>query len=184
MRTVKSQIAWCARAHWCLSIVMGAMVITFIVFGWRPAWSRQRQLRTDIESASHILDTNQSRATNLPILMLEVSRLKGKLDRFNKKLPKTAELGEFIRDLTQYSQQNSLRKLVHQPGAIRRLELYGELPITMNFEGDFNSVFTFLRQMEDMSRLARVKTLTIRCRDPKLGGVDVSMAVNVYFSEL
>ena len=183
-RTIKSQIAWCARAHWVLSILMGVLLVSFILFGWRPAWSRQRQLRTEIDAAARVLDTNQSRASNMSVLMREVARLQSQLARFNKKLPRTAELGEFIREITQVSQQCALYKLVHQPGQIRRLELYSEVPITMNFEGNFNDVFLFLRQMEQMQRLARVKNITVRTRDTKLGTVDVSMAMNIYFSEL
>ncbi len=64
------------------------------------------------------------------------------------------------------------------------LELYSEIPITMNFEGDFSSVFGFLREMEAMPRLTRVKSLNIRTKDPKLGIVDVNLAMNIYFSEL
>jgi Tfp pilus assembly protein PilO len=99
-------------------------------------------------------------------------------------LPKTAELGEFLRDLTPVSQQYAIRKLIHQPGTVKRLDLYGEIPITMNFEGDFQNVFSFLRQLEEMPRLTRVRNLTIKAKDGKLGQVDVNMAMNIYFSEL
>ena len=54
----------------------------------------------------------------------------------------------------------------------------------MTFEGDFLNVFGFLRELEGMQRLTRVKTLSVRCKDPKTGQVDVSMAMNIYFSEL
>jgi hypothetical protein len=54
----------------------------------------------------------------------------------------------------------------------------------MNFEGDFQNVFSFIRQLEEMQRLTRVRSLTVKCKDGKLGHVDVSMAMNIYFSEL
>jgi Tfp pilus assembly protein PilO len=167
-----------------MSIFIASLFLLFFVVGYRPANQRLLLLRQEIAARSKRLETNQSQAMKLPILANEVLKLEAKLQRNNKKLPKTAELGEFIRDLTQASQQCNLRKLVHQPGTVRRVELYGEIPITMNFEGDFNNVFNFLRQMEEMQRLTRVKTLTVKSKDPKLGHVDVNMAMNIYFSEL
>jgi Tfp pilus assembly protein PilO len=183
-RTVQSQIAWCARAQWTMTMIMVTMIGLFLVFGYRPTTQRLSFLKNEIANRSQLLDQNQSKAQNLPILAMEVDRLRLKLEKFNKQLPKTAELGEFIRDLTQYSQGNTIRKLIHQPGTVRRLDLYGEVPITMSFESDFQNVFNFLRELEGMNRLTRVRKLTIKTKDPKLGTVDVNMAMNIYFSEL
>lgn len=184
MRSVKDQIAWCGRAQWAMTGLMFALVAAFVVLAWWPLWARQRQLKGQIESATRQLQVDQARAMNLPLLAGEVAKMEAKLQRFNKRLPRTADLGEFVRELTRVSQDCRLRKLVHQPGQPRRLELYNEVPITMNFEGDFGTVFTFIRQMEEMQRLVRVRNLNIRCRDAKLGQVDVSMALNIYYSDL
>ena len=184
MRSLKTQIAWCARAQWTMSLVMATLFLLFFVVGYRPANQRLLALRGQIAGSSKRLETNQSRAMNLPILAAEVAKLEARLQRNNKQLPRTLELGEFIGQMTLVSQQSNLRKLVHQPGAVRRLELYSEIPITMTFEGDFTNVFSFLRQMEEMQRLTRVKSLTVRSRDPKLGLVDVSLSMNINFSDL
>lgn len=184
MRSIKTQSTWCTRAQLTLSLIMGALFVTFVAGAWWPACLRQARLREQIDSRSKMLETNQSRAMNLPILAAEVAKLEAKLQRFNKKLPKTAELGEFVRDMTQASQQCSLRKLVHQPGQVKRHELFSEIPITMNFEGDFTTAFAFLRQMEEMQRLTRVKNINVRTKDSKLGSVEVNMAMNIYYSEL
>jgi Tfp pilus assembly protein PilO len=184
MRTVQSQIAWCARAQWTMTVIMVSLIVLFLGFGYRPATVRLDQLKAEIADRSRQLEQNQGRAQNLPILALEVDRLRTKLERFNKKLPKTPELGEFILDLTRHSEKSAVRKLVHQPGTVRKLDLYGEIPITMSFEGDFQNVFDFLRKLEEMPRLTRVRNLSVRCRDGKAGLVDVNMAMNIYFSEL
>jgi Tfp pilus assembly protein PilO len=167
-----------------MTIIMVSMIGLFLIFGYRPATQRLSFLKNEIANHSQLLDENQTKARRLPMLAFEVDRLRNKLDKFNKRLPKTAELGEFIRDLTQVSQQYTIRKLVHQPGTVKRQDLYGEIPITMNFEGDFQNVFSFIRQLEEMQRLTRVRSLQIKCKDGKLGHVDVNMAMNIYFSEL
>jgi Tfp pilus assembly protein PilO len=184
MKSLQSQIAWCARAQWTMTLVMVSLFVAFFCFAFIPGNRRQGELRAQIEDKSRELEANQARASSLLTLAKDVERLQVKLDKQNKKLPRTAELGEFIGNLTPARQQYQIKKFVHQVGTIRRQELFGEIPITMSFEGDFLNVFGFLRELEGMQRLTRVKNLTVRCKDPRTGQVDVSMAMNIYFSEL
>jgi Tfp pilus assembly protein PilO len=183
MRSVKSQSAWCVRAHWTLSGVMVGLIIVFFAFGFRPAWSRQRLLRDETERAKRELETSRSRAANFLVLASEVKRLENQLLKFNKRLPRTMELPEFINEMTQASQQCNLKPVYH-PQAVKKLDLYSEVPITMTFTGDFTSVFNFLRQMEGLQRLTRVKSLNLKSKDAKLGQVEASLVMNIYYSDL
>jgi Tfp pilus assembly protein PilO len=184
MRSIRSQIVWCARAQWTMTFLMVSLGGLFFIFGYRPANQRIANLKAEIAAKTQRLDTNQYRAQNLNDVAREVDHLRFKLDKFNKKLPRTAELGEFIRDLSTVSSKYTIGKLVYQPGTVRRQDVFGEVPITMTFEGDFGNVFSFLRHLEEMQRLARIKSLQVHGKDGKLGQVDVTMAVNIYFSEL
>jgi Tfp pilus assembly protein PilO len=184
MKTIQSQIAWCVRAQWSMTIVMVSLILAFLVFGFRPTNQRRNSLRDEIATKVGLLETNQSRAQGLTGLAFEVERLRLKLAANNKKLPKTPGLGEFINDTAEVSSQFAIRKLMHQPGMMRRVDLYAEIPIVMSFEGDFANVFSFIRRLEEMQRLTRVKSLSVRCKDGRLGQVDVNLAMNIYFSEL
>src|SRR5436189_5053466 len=174
MRSIRSQIVWCARAQWTMTFLMVSLGGLFFIFGYRPAGQRLANLRAEIGVKSQRLDTNQYRAQNLTEVAREVDRLRFKLDKFNKRLPRTAELGEFIRDLTTASSNRAIRKLVHQPGTVRRQDVFGEVPITISFEGEFSNVFSFLRHLEEMQRLARIKSLQVHGKDGKLRQVDVT----------
>jgi Tfp pilus assembly protein PilO len=184
MKSIQSQTAWCVRAQWTLMIVTVCLFAGFIFFAFLPTNQRRKSLSDEIVSKVGSLETNQARAQGLNTLALEVDHLRIKLERFNKILPKTPGLGEFINDTAQISNQYGIRKLMHQPGMMRRLDLYGEIPIVMSFEGESSNVFGFVRQLEEMQRLTRVKSLSVRCKDGKLGQVDVNLAMNIYFSEL
>jgi Tfp pilus assembly protein PilO len=184
MKSIQSQTAWCVRAQWTLTIVAVCLVAIFFVFAFRPTNQRRNALRDEIATKVGLLETNQARAQGLNTLALEVDHLRIKLERFNKILPKTPGLGEFINDTAQISNQYAIKKLMHLPGMTRRVDLYGEIPIVMSFEGESSNVFSFVRQLEEMQRLTRVKSLSVRCKDGKLGQVDVTLAMNIYFSEL
>ena len=183
MRSMQSQIAWCVRAQWTMTSIMVALMVLYFFFGYWPTNRRLNAMAEEMASKSKQLATNQSRASNLSNLAWEVDRLRLKLDRNNKKLPRTAEIGELLKEMTTAAQQLGIQKLNNQPGMVKRQELFGEIPITMSFEGAFTDVFRFIRELEGMSRLTRVKTLSVRSKNSKTGMVDVNMAMNIYFSE-
>jgi Tfp pilus assembly protein PilO len=184
MKSIQSQTTLCIRAQWTMTCIMVSLIVAFFLFGYRPTNQRIRNLRAQNMDKVRLLEVNQGRAMNLPKLAWEVDNLRLKLEKNNKKLPKTPGLGEFINDTAQISGQLGIKRLMHVPGMMRRLDLYGEVPIVMSFEGDFINVFNFVRRLEEMQRLARVKSLSIRCKDGKNGNVDVNLAMNIYFSEL
>jgi Tfp pilus assembly protein PilO len=184
MKSIYSQTALYARAQWTMTVIMCSLIVGFFIFGYRPTTQRRNALRFENAEKVRLLEVNQARAMNLPKLAYQVDVLRLKLEKNNKKMPKSPGLDLFINDTAQISSQLGIKKLMHVPGMMRRLDLYCEVPIMLSFEGDFNNVFNFVRQLEEMQRLARVKNLTVRCKDGKLGLVDVNLAMNIYFSEL
>lgn len=183
MRTLESQIGWCNRAKWMMWTVLGLFVIGFYIFSYRPQQSMLAELRGERIAKQHELSMNQSRAMKLPIVALEVDRLRLDLERFNKRLPGQTELAQFLNDITTIGQQTSLRDLQYKPGLPRRSQFFSEMPIAFDFKGDFMGVFSFLRQAEDMPRLTRVRNINIKTKDGKLGHVDVKLLMNIYFLE-
>jgi Tfp pilus assembly protein PilO len=85
--------------------------------------------------------------------------------------------------VTQISRRLDLREWKYQPSAPKAGDSYYELPIQMHFEGDFVNSASFLRQVEELQRLTRVKKLTVKGTDRKRGTVEVDVAMNIYFSE-
>ena len=183
MRSLQTQLAWCVKAQWGLGIGLVVILAAFYFVGYRPQHAKLKERKAQIQQKQQEMDAANTRVANLPAVAIEVEKLRTKLERFNKKLPKQQDLGQFIRDITTLSQQSSLKKLTVQPGAPKRTPLYCELPVLLNFEGDFLNVFSFLRQTEDMQRLTRVNSLTVETKDAKHGQVEVQVSMNIYFSE-
>jgi len=183
MTSLKSQARRCTRVRACLVSVLALMAGGFYLLGYRPADHQLQQLTKQMQEKQLALQSDRERAGHLSKVQLDVENLKLRLERYDKRLPKQQELGQFMRDITQLSQQSTLRKLTVQPGVPKRHQLFNELPISLNFEGDFLSVFAFLKETEGMQRLTRVNTINVKCRDTKLGTVEVQLSMNIYFSE-
>lgn len=183
MRTLQSQIGWCARAQWMLGIALVALVLGFYLLSYRPNTQRLSALREQIESQRQELTVSQQRANDLPKVALEVARLKEALARYDKRMPRQTDVGPFLGEITQISQASSLRRWDATHGSPSRSELFGVLPFNVKFQAEFPQVVAFLRQVEDMTRLTRIRDIEIQSIDKKLGLVEVDMTMNIYFSE-
>lgn len=185
MRTLQTQAEWCARAQWVLGIALAVMVVGFCAIVYRPNKQKLDDLNMQIAVKHRDLVNNRTRVQILPDVVLEVNKTRNRLERFDKKLPKTPELHAFINNITDVSDQAGLRnKWTVKPGVPVHSDLYTEWPIALEFEGDFNNVFNFLRRAEEMQRLTRVKSLKVHGMGAgKTGQVRVELSMNIYFAQ-
>ncbi len=155
----------------------------FYLLGFRPQTNRLGALNEQIDQQQRELRDNQTKATIRPEVEKQVIALERHLKLFDKRLPKQQELGTFIRDINRLSQQSMIRPFnVEYPTAgPQRSELFTELPIQLKFEGDFSNVFSFLRQMEQMQRMTRVRNMVIKNTSASSGHVTVDLSMYIYF---
>lgn len=183
MRSLQSQIKWCARGQWALAGVIVALVAAFYVLGFRPLSKRLNDLRGQITQRQRDVFAGRAETKVLPDVAGEVQRLQARLERSNKSIPPQQELSQFIRDITQLSQQANLKRFSYKPGVAARGEQVCELPIPLVFEGDFLNVYAFLRNLEEMPRMTRVRGMHVKAKDrDKSGNVQVQLSMNIYFA--
>jgi Tfp pilus assembly protein PilO len=182
-RSLQAQIGLCARAQWVLAGAMIAMVGGFYLFEYRPAMQKRAELRMQIDAKRNELLASKTLTEGNADLALSVEKLKYQLGPFDMKMPKQADLGQFFREVTEISQSTRLRGWDITHGSPSRSNLFGELPIKLKFTGEFLNVVSFLRQVEDMKRLTRVRDINIKTMNAKLGHVEVELTMNIYFAE-
>lgn len=183
MRTLQSQAGWCARAQWILGTSIVALCAAFYLLGYRPSTARQTDLRAQIDLKTRELDSNRRETSIRHTLQLEVDELRHRLAQFDKQLPRQVDWGQFLNDITLLRDRAGLRDCHIIPTGAKPNDTFVEYPIHVKFEGDFLSVFSFLRQLEGMQRLTRVRDLTVKTRQPGSGIVDVTLAMNIYYTE-
>jgi Tfp pilus assembly protein PilO len=149
---------------------------------YRPQQEQLADLNRQIAFKRLELTADQSQTDRLPRVTSELAALKRRLAGF-KKLPDDPQYGQFIREVNQAVQRTALQKFNEVPGKATRLDLFSEQPIVLTFQGSFPSVFAFIRQLEDMERLTRLRDVTITTIDPEKGTVDVKLSVNIYYAE-
>jgi Tfp pilus assembly protein PilO len=183
MRSLQAEISWCTRKQWIILLCILAITGAFLLFVCRPAYGRRTELREQKVSIQRQIDADQTQLARLPAVRAEVESLRQKLARFDRKLPRSQELDQFLNDISQVRQQYALGKWKIVREAPKKSATLSELPINIDFEGDFVGAFGFLRQTEEMQRLTRIRELRIIGKDNHQGQVEVHVKMNIYFSE-
>ena len=183
MRSLSAQITWCRRLQWGLSLGVALGAVIFLFAGYLPAKHRLDALHMQIQSTTREVEEKQNKAQHLPLLALEVQELESRVRDYDRQFPKQDDLGDFIKDITRVSRQLALGDWKYAPVVPKRGDGYFELPIQMNFVGEFVNVYSFLTEVEHLQRLTRVRRVAIKTKDFKSGMVEVEIGLNIYFSE-
>jgi Tfp pilus assembly protein PilO len=170
-----------ARMQYAMAAAALMAIVLFYGAAYRPQQTRIADLDRQTSAKQLELASARMQTDRLPQVTLELQALRHRLAGF-KKLPDDPQYGQFIREINQASERASLSKLVVQPGTARREELFSEQPIVLTFQGDFAQVWGFIRELEDMERLTRLRDLSISTINSHDGTVDVKLSVNIYYA--
>jgi Tfp pilus assembly protein PilO len=94
------------------------------------------------------------------------------------RVPDEAEAGAFLKELTQIAAEEQLILKDFQPHKPVVKTGYAEMDVTLKGQGSFASICKFLDRAEKMSRLAKVKALTVSAVDnPAEYPVDATLTI-------
>src|SRR4051812_30110122 len=180
--TLQTQLRWYRRAPWLLAVSAAAVALASHLLVARPAERKLSDVHRRLEYSRTAAQSARGALTELPQVEREVDEARRRLDSA-RALPHHQDLGQFIRDITALGEEASLSKLTVQPGVPRARDLVSEIPVSLNFEGDFIGVYSFLRRAEAMPRLTAMRALSIRSIDPVAGRVEVQLSVALFFTD-
>ena len=183
MPSLKTQIRWFARIQRTLAAAVILTALGFYALAFRPETQRLQNLAGRIGQNERELNSAQTQAKVLPQVQADINRLNATLADFKKLPANSGDLGQFEVELGALATRYNLQGWsIHFQGTPSRDEQFYELPISLKFHGDFRNVYSFLGQMEDLSRLTRVKKMVVKSSASD-GSVEVEMMVNLYYSE-
>jgi Tfp pilus assembly protein PilO len=183
MPSLRTQIQWFTRIQQVLVLILLFVAAVFYWLVFRPETGRLQNLVGRISQKERELTQAQTQALVLPQVQADINHLHATLADFKKLPANPGDLGEFQIELAQLAKEDHLEGWsVSWPGTPKRDEQFYELPISLKFNGDFLDVYAFLRQMDDLSRLTRVKNLSVKGDDSD-GKVQVEVMMDLYYSE-
>ena len=162
--------------------IVAVIMVAAAVVVYLPQSRKLNRIRNDIASEQATLESTAQQASVVPGMVRQIEAMKGRYKDFDRRLPKRKELGEFLREISQNLQAEKLTNQVIEPGTPSQEELFHTLPIIMRFRGPYLALASFLERIDKMERLTRTQKLTI-IADPKEDTVDITLQMNIYFTE-
>jgi len=114
-------------------------------------------------------------------LTKQLEQLQEAIKFFESKLPPTSEIHKVLEQVTVIAQEQGLK-----PKTIRTLNKkdnsgYIEQPLKMQLEGNFNSFYSFLLELEKLPRIMKIRELQLQKQEQNEGQIAADFIVSIFF---
>ncbi len=102
---------------------------------------------------------------------------------FESKLPPKSEIYKVLNDVTIIAQRNGLTQRRIGTIKTRSNNGYIELPLKMELDGDFNSYYSFLLELEKLDRITRICELSLKKKSKQEGQTEAVFVMSIFFQD-
>lgn len=153
-------------------ICLVVIVVIIVLCGFWVVKSGMNQ-RLTAQKANELFD---KRTDDLALADVSLQRLreivaekKSNLKFLNARIPESAEIGKFLKQMDELIQARQIKLISIQPLTTVEEPLYTKIPIQLTLTGSFVNTYRLLRDFEGMDRLINVEKLMIA----KLGADEI-----------
>lgn len=172
------------RFGWLLHCAGFVLVLIFGSVGYTLVYERAegsivelaatiQELRLSVQNAPTIRRTHEQ-------LTQRLEGLKSDMAALQQRVPREADAGKFLRQLTDIADDEALEINNFQPDKPTNKEGFTELEVTLTGQGDFKSICTFFDRLNKLSRLSKVKSLNISASEAA-DKLPMSATLVIYF---
>ena len=113
----------------------------------------------------------------------QIEQVAESMKYFECKLPPTSEIYTVLENVTIIAQKRGLI-----PKTIRTLKRktnggYVEQPLKMELQGDFNSYYSFLLELERLDRITKIRELSLKKKTDREGQIEATFVVSIFFQD-
>jgi Tfp pilus assembly protein PilO len=141
-----------------LVLLCGAIGYTLIYEGAESSIAKLatsiQELRLSVQNAPAIRKTHEELTQRLEDLKVGMASLQ-------QHVPRAADAGKFLKDITIIADEEALQISNFQPDKPIGKEGFTEMDVTLTGQGDYKSICVFLDRLSKLSRLSKVKNLNI-----------------------
>ena len=168
-----------SKYHLVWGTVAAALLFVFGLY--LPEARRLDHLWAAIEARQAEVDARGAHLQGMLALYQGVSRGQAELASFDQAVPEGKQLGRFLETLDRLAAEAGLGDKNVVPSRVIDSGQVHCLPLEIDFNGEFEAVYEFLRRVESLPRITRVQRL--RLSSAEEGGTELlsSLTVQVYF---
>ena len=137
--------------------------------------------RADMEKQKSKLNELERATTTAEDLTEQLKKIEEAIDVFESKLPPSSEIHTVLENVTLIAQRHGLT-----PKTIRTLKNeenrgYIEQPLEMELDGNFNSYYAFLLELEKLDRITKIRELSLHKKSKEEGQTEARFIMSIFF---
>ncbi len=147
-----------------IGIVIVAVLIPvalFYLLYFKTEAQKIDTLNRQIVSARKDLNRARKAARNLPRYKAEIEKTRKKFQEAAVVLPKTKEIPNLLRSISDLGKGAGLDFLSFKPGRENAKDFYAEIPVDISIRGPYHNMGFFLDQVSKLNRIVSVNNITM-----------------------
>ncbi|MEX2671880.1 MAG: type 4a pilus biogenesis protein PilO [Phycisphaeraceae bacterium] len=151
-------------------------------FVFQPANEQIEHARAEIQTKQEKLNQLESATRQIDDLGAEIDRLAEAVAMFEDKLPAQKDVDVVLKDVWQLAARHGLKPSSVRADRTVQSTRYSELPLRMVIVGDFDGFYSFLLDLERLSRITRIPEMKLvkQLRDGD-GQMEAVFTLNIFF---
>ena len=149
----------------------------------KPANQHMAQQRVKVQEKLAKLAELEKATAAVEDLNKELEELEDAISFFESKLPPSSDVYVILEDVTLIAQKHGLRPKTIRTLAQKNNSGYIEQPLKMELEGDFNSYYSFLLELERLDRITKIREIEFKKKAGSEGLTNVSFVVSIFFQD-
>jgi type IV pilus assembly protein PilO len=144
-----------------LPVIAVLVCAAYVYFLYLPASRNLDQIRDQHLQLQRKLAEVRTVAGNEEAVKQEIAALEKKLEIALRQLPNSKELPVLLTDITSLGKNAGLEFKAFRPQEETRRDFYAEVPIDIEFVGDFHEVASFFDELSRLPRIVNVGSLDV-----------------------
>lgn len=166
-------------------VVFFVLLLGVAVVGYqymiRPANKHLAEAKNRVQAELTKLAEFEKATAAAEDLTKQLEQLQQAIEFFESKLPPTSQIYEVLEQVTVIAQKQGLK-----PKTIRTLVQkdnngYVEQPLRMELQGNFNSFYSFLLELEKLPRIMKIREMKLDKQANNEGQVSADFIVSIFF---
>ena len=164
------------------------LLIGVFAVAWRfmisPANKTIAEQKTQIEANLAKLVQLENAKTAISDIDDKFAQLEKGVTFFESKLPLSSDVHKILKQVTVIAQKQGLKtKTVRTLKQIKSAGSFVEQPLRMELQGDFDSFYSFLIELEQLPRITKVRELELSENTRGEAVVSAKFTISIFFQE-
>ena len=156
---------------------MGYVSWAFMI---KPANEHLTKKRSEMEILRGKLNELEQATAKAEDLSAQLTKIEEAIEAFESKLPPSSEIHTVLENVTLIAQRHGLTPKTIRTQKNMDNRGYIEQPLEMELDGNFNSYYAFLLELEKLDRITKIRELSLK-KTEREGQTQAKFIMSIFF---